>query len=149
MVGPVGAVLHVLFARPDHLDRSFDFTRNAHGLGDGIHIEAAPEASAQQVVVHLDFLYGQSRHLSRRGLRAGWHLGAQPDLADLRLQVHRAVHRLHRGLGQQGLLIERLDGAVALGGGPAHTAATSPSWRAVAPSSSAATANSAIMVSVE
>jgi len=105
--GPVHVVLNVLFARPDHLDRPIHPLGNLHGRAHHVGLESAAETAADQMVVHYNFIDRQSRDLGRRGLRPGEHLGAHPHLAPRRRDVHRAVHRFHGGMCEEGQLILR------------------------------------------
>ena len=106
---PVERLLNVLLARPDDLHRPVDLLRDAHGLGDIVHFEPPAEAAADQMIVDDDLLERQTRHLRRDPLRAGDDLIADPDLAGVGTNVHGAVHRLHRRMGEERHVIGRLD----------------------------------------
>ena len=106
---PVERLLDVLFARPDHLDRAVDLLRDAHRLGDVVHLEPPAEAAADQMIVDDDLLERKARHLRRDRLRARDDLIADPDLAAVRLHMHGAVHRLHRRMGEERHVIGRLE----------------------------------------
>ena len=69
--------------------------------------QPAAEAAAEQVVVDGDLVDRHARGLGGLGLDAGHHLGADPDLAGARRQLHRAVHRLHGGVRQERQLVGR------------------------------------------
>ena len=108
-VGPVHVVLDVFLARPHDLDRSVDLPGDLRRPLDAVDFEPAAEAAADQVLVQHDFLERQAGHLGRRRLGARRDLGADPDVAAVLAHVHRAVHRLHRGVRQERHLIGRLD----------------------------------------
>ena len=96
------------------LDGPVDLLRDAHGLGDVVHFEPPAEAAADQVIVDDDFLRRQARQLRRDPLSAGDDLIADPDLAGVRTNMHRAVHRLHRRVSQERNMVSRLElGSVA------------------------------------
>ena len=113
---PVDVVLDVLLAGPDHLHRALDLLGDLHRLGDAVDLQPAAEAAAEQVIVDLDLVQRQAGDLRCRRLRAGQDLRAHPDVAAIRAHVHRAVHRLHGGVGQQRELVDRLECA----GGARH-----------------------------
>ena len=98
---PVERLLDVLFARPDDLDRPVDLLSDAHGLRDIVHLEPPAEAAAEQMIVDDDLLERQARDLRGDRLRAGDDLIADPDLAGVGTNVHGAVHRLHRRVGEE------------------------------------------------
>ncbi|MEY9170422.1 hypothetical protein ABIF15_001654 [Bradyrhizobium elkanii] len=104
------AVLHVLFARPQQLDR-----RARHLLGDRHRLphivgHAAPaEAAAKHQLVHVDLLRRQAGGLERRGEGRLAILRAAPHLAFVRRVEHGGVHRLHRGVVLVRIVVDRLD----------------------------------------
>ena len=107
----VAAVQHVLFARPDELDR-----RAGHLLGDGhdlahpvVHRAAATEAAAQQQLVDVALGKRQAGGLGGRGQRRLAVLRRRPDLAALRRPARRRVHRLHRRVVLVRIRVDRLD----------------------------------------
>ena len=106
---PVEGLLDVLFARPDDLDGPVDLLRDAHGLPDIVHLEPPAEAAAEQMIVDDNLLERQARHLRRDRLRAGEDLVADPDLAGVGANIHGAVHRLHRRMGEERHVIGRLE----------------------------------------
>ena len=100
----VVAALHVVLARPHHLDRDArlagldqrhgDRHRFQHVVGRGTR--AASEAAAGVEHVELDLLGLQSRVLGDRELVAGLELLAVPHFAQFRRQLDHAVQRFHR-----------------------------------------------------
>jgi hypothetical protein len=56
IVGPVDAVLDVLFAGPDDFHRTIDLFGDPHRPGDKIDLQSPTEATAQKVVENLDLL---------------------------------------------------------------------------------------------
>ena len=109
VIGPVDVVLDVLLPAPDDFHRPVDLLGDRDGLGDAVDVQPAAEAAADQMIVHLDLLRRQSGDLRGRGLRAADHLISDPDVAAVFAYMHRAVHRLHRGMGQERHLVHRLD----------------------------------------
>src|SRR5262245_15611758 len=97
---PVHVVLNVLLARPDDLDGSLDLERDLDGTGDAVDLQAAPEPAAEQMIVHNDLVQGQAGGLCCHRLSPTEYLGADPDFAAILAGVHRAVHRLHCGMGE-------------------------------------------------
>ena len=81
----VEAVVDVVLARPDHLDRgAAHFLRDERRLDREIGLRLAPEAAAEQRHIDRDLLGREAerlRHQIVRGLRA---LHARPDLAPCR-----------------------------------------------------------------
>src|SRR5882672_7910012 len=108
----VSAVLHVLLARPEQLDR-----RTGHLLGDQdrlrdvvIRIRAAPaEASAEHRLVDVDLVGRQAGRGKDRRERAFGILRRTPGLALLRRVAHGDVHRLHAGVVLVRVGVDRLD----------------------------------------
>ena len=106
---PIAVVAHVLLASPDELDWP------AHGLChrdrlDQLVVHRPPaEASAQEAVVNLDV---PGRHAGRPGGELEGGVGvlrSHPHLDPVTLDMGGAVQRLHRGVGQMGHLVGRLD----------------------------------------
>ena len=70
---PETAVVHVVLARPHHLDRTADFLRQHHRVHDEVDvaIAAATEAAAHQQIVQLHLVARNAEELGRR-FRAPW-----------------------------------------------------------------------------
>ena len=106
----IGAVLHVVFARPQQLDR-----RARHLLGDGnglpdiVGHAATAEAAAEDQLVNLALFGGQAGGFQHRGERRLAVLRSGPDLALVRRVKRRGVQRLHRGVVLVGIVVDRLD----------------------------------------
>src|SRR6476619_1863751 len=101
VVGPVDVVLDVLFPAPDDFHRSFDLLGDCHGLSDAVNVEAAAEAAADKMIVHLDLIDRQSGDLRNRRLRARHYLGYYPDLAIVFGDMNGAIHGLQGGVSQE------------------------------------------------
>ena len=86
------------------------------GADDAVGLQPPAEAAADQMIVDHDLLQRQAGGLRRHRLDPRDRLGADPDLAAVLADMHRAVHRLHRGVREERHLIGRLD----LGGGARH-----------------------------
>ena len=114
VIGPVDVVLDVLFPAPDDLHRPVDLLGDRYGLGDAVNVQPPAEAAADQMIVHLDLVGREPGHLRGRGLRPAHHLDSHPDIAAVLGHMHRAVHRLHRGMREERHLVDGLD---LLGGG--------------------------------
>ena len=89
--GPIEAVPHVLFPRPDHLDwpTAHGFG-HSHGLPHVVIVEAAAKSTAQEAIVDIDVLRRHAGHF--RG-------GGQGPLRVLRSHPH--VHALRRACAVQ------------------------------------------------
>jgi len=72
-------------------------------------LEPAAESTPKQMVVDDDLLRREARDLGRRCLHPTQHLGPGPDFATVVPDVHRAVHRLHGGVRQEGDLVHGFD----------------------------------------
>ena len=105
----VVAALDVVLARPQRAHRRVQ-AGGARGLGDGAGFDdvvagrdrAAPEAAAGHLHVHLHLLGLEAEHLgSSHAVDAG-ELAAHPQFGPVVADAHRAVQRLHRGVGQVG-----------------------------------------------
>ncbi len=98
-------VLHVVFARPGHLDRGAHRLRNFHRFADEIGFETAPESAAEKRCVDEDGFRVEARDFGGRGLGTGLGLRGRPDVAAIRADMRRAIHRLHRGMRQEWNLV--------------------------------------------
>ena len=102
-------MLDVFLAGPHHLDRPVDLLGDAHRRDHHVGLELAAEAAAEQLVVDGDLVDRQAGRLRRLRLHPRHDLGAGPDLAGVRLEMNRAVHRLHRRMRQERQLVGRLE----------------------------------------
>ena len=115
-IGPIHVVLDILLAGPHDFHWTVDMLGDLDGAGDVIGLQPPAEPSAEQMVVDHDLVQRQVRGLGHRRLGARHDLAAEPDLAAVLAQMNRAVHRLHRGVGEERHLVGRLD----LGDGARH-----------------------------
>ncbi len=120
--GPVEVVRHVIFARPHELEGGPHRLRDLHRLGDEVHVDAPPEATAQVGGAHGDLLGLEARHLRRHSRRHLLELGGAADQARVLADVGREVHRLHRGVGEEGQLVGGLHGLCGALDGGVHVA---------------------------
>ena len=74
-----------------------------------VDLEPPAEAAAEQVVVDPDRVLRQPGDLGDHGLGQGRRLGADPDVAAVLADMDGAVHRLHRRMGEERQLIDRVD----------------------------------------
>ena len=109
VIRPVHVVLDVFLARPDHLHRPAHVLRDLHGAHGAVELEAAAESAAEQVIVDAHLLALQAGELHDGRLRDARNLRADPDVAAFLRQVHGAVHRLHRRVREERLLVDRVD----------------------------------------
>ena len=109
VVRAIHVVLDVFLARPDHLHRSLHLLGNLHGAHRAVVLEAAPEATTEQMIVDADLLPLQAGDFHDRRLRAAGNLCADPDVAAVLGHLHGAVHRFHRRVRQEGLLVDSVD----------------------------------------
>ena len=86
------------------------------GADRAVGLQPPAKAAADQMIVDDDLLGRQAGSLCGHRLNARDRLAADPDFALILAEVHRAVHRLHRGVREERNLIGRLD----LGGGARH-----------------------------
>ena len=109
--------MHVLFARPEQLQRLADIARlgDPHGMAQFVAEGAPAETAAQIKLMEIDLFRLQpgflGRHLGvvQRGLRP------HPDIEPVVLQMHRGVAGLHGGMRQKRGFILRLDHMLAFG----------------------------------
>ncbi len=81
----IAAVRHVLFARPQQLDRrARHLLGDHHGLTDVVGLAAPAEAAAEHQLVDVAFVGRQAGRLQHRGERRFAVLRAAPDLAFVR-----------------------------------------------------------------
>jgi hypothetical protein len=109
VVGAVHVVLDVFFARPDDLDRTAHLLRDLHGTHDSVVFEATAEAATEQMVVDAYLLRLQGAEFRHGPLCSAGNLSSHPDVATVLRHVHRAVHRLHGRVREQGLLVHCAD----------------------------------------
>src|SRR3954470_24190187 len=91
VVRPVHVVLDVFLPRPDDLDRAGDLLRDLHRAQRAVVLEAAAEATAQQMIVDADLIAAEPGELHDGRLGEAGHLHAGPDVARVLRQVHGAV----------------------------------------------------------
>src|SRR5579862_4176535 len=108
VVRPVAVMLDILFARPQHPQRPLDMSGDAGCEHDPVNLQAPPKTPADQMVVQKDLLASQAERRELRDRTIG-DLGAGPDLAIAVSPLQRAVHRLECRVGEEGLVIDRLD----------------------------------------
>ncbi len=103
------AVRHVLFARPDQLDRrARHLLGDQHGLADVIGAAAPAEAAAQQHLVDVALRDRQAGGFRRHGERRLAVLRAAPHHALVGGDAGRGVHRLHGDMVLVGEAVGRL-----------------------------------------
>ncbi len=68
-------------------------------------LESPAEAAANEMVVNLYRVFRQAGEVGDTILCPRRHLGADPDVAGVFRVMHRAVHRLHRGVGKERQLV--------------------------------------------
>src|SRR4030095_1092073 len=109
VVRPIHVVLDIFLARPDHLDGTTNVPSDLNGAHGAVEFESPPKATPQQMIMEANPLAREARELHDRRLRETRYLRAYPDVARIRRHLHGAVHRLHRGMRQEGLFVDRLD----------------------------------------
>ena len=96
---PEAAVVHIVLARPHHLDRALDLLRQHHRVHDEIDVAvAAPaETAAHQQVVQLHLVARDAEELGRRFGSRGLALRPRPDFDRIAARRDRGdrVQRLH------------------------------------------------------
>ena len=108
-IGPVHVVLDVFLARPHHLHRPLHLHGDLNRAGDAVDLEPAAKSAADQMIVDRDLVQRQAGGFRRGLLSARDDLVANPDFAAVLADMNRAVHRLHRGVGEKRRLVDRLD----------------------------------------
>ena len=110
---PVVTRPHVVFARPDELHRCLAADRldDLRGLDQVVRLRvgATAEAAAGVEHVELHLLRLEAQDLRDGALIDGLELLAIPDFAASAIELHHAIHRLHRGMGQKGKFEFRFD----------------------------------------
>ena len=108
-------MLHVVFARPDYLDRPFDHARDFGRFLHEIAFCSAPEPSAEEgrvdvciIDAHTSRLRGHLPSASSDDRRTVRKLRGRPDGAAPFVHPSRAVHRLHRRMREVGQAINCL-----------------------------------------
>ena len=115
---------HVLFAAPDHLHRQAGkLPGDRHRLAHMVLRAAAPaEAAAGVVAVDLALRQRQAGGFGQGGMRGLGVLCRHPGLGAVGADTCGAVHGLHRGVGQEGRGIDRLNLFGRTGDGPQRIA---------------------------
>ena len=108
---PVGRVPHIVFARPQHLDRRVRRLRDQRGLDAVVVLQPPAKPSAHQRDIHLHLVGIQSDRLRHRVANILWHLRRRPQFTIRSAEVRRAIAGLHRSVSHQGKLIFRFDAA--------------------------------------
>ena len=108
MKGSQRAVAGILFARPDDLDRVLDLLGDLHRVDHEIDFQAPAKPSADEMVVNLHGLLGQTGQLSRSCLGASWHLNAHPDITGILADMHGTVDRLQAGVSKKRHLVDHV-----------------------------------------
>ena len=92
---------HVLLARPEGLHRcAVGGHCNRGRLADEVDIEPAPESATEILDLDIDLVGGQTGCLGHRAPGQIGHLGRDPGGRTAIADLHRAVHRLKRGMSQ-------------------------------------------------
>src|SRR5215475_4386520 len=94
-------MVHVIFPRPNDLDRTVDCLRRLDGVGDEILFAAPPEAAAQQHSVDVDRLAREPGDAHCGSLGAGLILCSYPHFTTIFPDVSRAVHWLHGSMSEK------------------------------------------------
>ena len=106
----VGALRHVLFARPQQLDRhAGHLLGDLHRLRDVVGAGAPAEAAAGGHHRDLDLVERQARRFDRGGEHRLGVLRRGPDLALVGRVARGGVERLHAGVVLVGIGVDRLD----------------------------------------
>ena len=98
--GVVIVMLHVVFARPNHLDRGVYGHREQNRFIHVIHFQAPAETTAHQCDVDGDRVPGQAGDGDSSVLGILWVLGGHPYGAAIGAYIGRAIKRLHGGVSQ-------------------------------------------------
>ncbi len=98
---------HVVFARPDHLDRRTHGLRSFDGGGNEVDVETPAKAAAEQRREDPHLLRLEPRRGGRRGLRHLLNLRAHVQVAAAGFDVGGAIHGFHGGMRQQRQVIGR------------------------------------------
>ena len=108
---------HVLVAAPDQLHRKAGLAGDQRRLDAIVCLQAPAEAAAELSGVEFDRRLAEPQRLGDITAHPRLHLGGRPDF---RLAVRHpdgGVHRLERGVGEQGDLVGRLEPAGGAGQG--------------------------------
>ena len=105
VVGTIVIVAQVFLARPHELDRVVHLLGDCGRHVDAVNVEPPAEGAAHELVVDDDFVGRQPGCRRHRVLCPHRHLRAHPDLGAIRLDVQRAIQRLHRRVREEGQLV--------------------------------------------
>ncbi len=106
----VRVLRHILFARPEKLDRGArHLLCDQHRLGDVIGPSAPAETAAEQELVHVALRDRQPRRLGGRGQRRFRILRARPHLTFVGRVDRGCVHRLHARMRLVRIAVDCLD----------------------------------------
>ena len=98
---PVVVVLHVVFTRPQHLDRrASQLARDPRGLEHVVVGQTTTEAAADAKDVHLNVRQRNAEHRGHQAAPGLGRLARRPDLELAVLELRRAVLRLERRMAR-------------------------------------------------
>jgi hypothetical protein len=100
-------VLFIARGAPHDVPGAFDFLGYLPGRGHPVGLAPPPEPTADQMVVDHDFFQRQAGGSRRRRLGSSDGLDTDPDLTVVIADMNRAVHRLHRRVGEERNLVNR------------------------------------------
>ena len=108
--GAVEVVGEVLLARPVELHRAArGLLRHTHRLRDEVDFEPATETATEVSDVHGHRVRVDAGHARRRVARQARYLGRRPHLDTPVAHARRAVHRLHRRVGEIRCTVQGFD----------------------------------------
>ena len=100
----------VFLALPDHLDRRVgQLHRDLYRLGDIVILKTSSKAAAGHQHMHMDVIAIQPRQPRHVGFDKAGDLRAGPNIKASIGQLDHDAHRFHRGVGQIGDAVFRLD----------------------------------------
>ena len=102
-------VAHVVLAGPHHLDGRAGGLRRLERLPEEVQLEPPPEAPAQVRRVHFDLLGRHAADSGAQPLGSRLELRRGPDVYAVGADVRGAVHRLHRGVGEERQLVHGIE----------------------------------------
>src|SRR5439155_9271509 len=107
----IPTALHIVFARPHHLYWNSRSLRHMNSFHHEIRLGRCPttEPSTQECGMNLHLLVRKAGGLGCGCTVHCLELRSSPYLARVRPQIHRAVQRLHRQMGEVRHLVNRFD----------------------------------------
>ena len=109
--GSIVVLLHIVFTTQHGFHRHVEFFGDEGGVIDNIPVEwqASTETTAQVAVMKSRIIFGDAGNFCHPGLDAQGILGTCPHVHLVVMNMHRAIHGFHGGVGKIGDPVIRFD----------------------------------------